>query len=129
MHCQKDDSVMLAESDQSRSQEWTITEAEAADLIFLRESKHFGFAYVRGQGGKIHHLGGRRNLRTDMLGRFSRTQLKCGPQRLVPPDNLIEALICRVDVEPACETNWSWHIERRIAGLQLIEKPQPLLRE
>src|SRR5262245_46197928 len=63
----------------------------------------------------------------DYLSWLAISRLKSGPQHFVTPHNLTEAVQQSRHVERASQANGHRNVVRRTAGLQLLDKPQPLL--
>src|SRR6266542_401454 len=52
-----------------------------------------------------------------------------GAKDLVPPDDLIQSAFERIEMQLTAHANCDRYVVKRIAGLQLVQEPEPLLRE
>src|SRR5204862_61727 len=75
------------------------------------------------------HRQGQREARGDDLDRESVAGAEGGAERLVAADDLVEDPAERRDVERAVDAEGQRDVVQRAARLELVEEPEPLLRE
>src|SRR6185369_7715103 len=92
------------------------------------ESTHFDFTRVFGEVRQVNSLELERDVRRDELSRLSVLFGEDRAQSRVPPDHLAQAPLQRLNVEAAREAHAAGDVVEGVAGLQLVEKPEALLR-
>src|SRR5882672_9721863 len=99
------------ESDQLGTQQGTLSEIKRVTCFLVNETEH---------ERRCRFRGGHRT--TVLLS-------ENGAQCLVSPDDFVERLLERSDVERAFKTEGHRNVVEREAGFELFEKPETLLRE
>ena len=114
---------------QSGSYEWTTRQVERANRLGIRRPGKRLITCGRVERRKVF-LG---QLKLDLLAndlfRTARGTAKHGPQRLMPCDHRVKRRRKQAGFQVAHDARRNRDIVKRVARLELIEKPQPFLAE
>src|SRR5205085_12096467 len=94
-----------------------------------RESQRLCLSVALTRPLQVHHPQGEGTCRGNDLNRSAIRRGKAGAQHFVATDGLREALLQGAGVEVSCETNRGGDVISGGTGFQLIDQPQPVLRE
>src|SRR5262249_41504959 len=109
------------------SQQWPSAEVEYRLGVLSRDLPGCFLSLFRGQARQILEFQSPRLPFVDYLCRFSFFYLESRSEDLVPSDNLIEASLQRLQIEPSLQPHRSGAVVVRTVWSELIQKPQPLL--
>ena len=121
--------VAPAQPEQGGADERPPGQVEGPPRLLGGQPHGLGLAPIFGEPAQVHHVERQVERLGDHLDRAPVDHRERGPQRFVPPDDLPETPFESVDVERPLDPDGGGHVEGRLAGRQLIEEPERLLRE
>ena len=126
----RDEQQVLAflNPEEDRSQQRAVGEIERLLSGSAGQPERLSLAISDRRGGHLAHLERLVARCRDNLYRHAAVRGEGRAQRLVTPDNLVERKAERRDIERAGQAKASRRVVRR-AGLELLDEPEPLLRE
>ncbi|VWC38268.1 hypothetical protein BUB20358_06783 [Burkholderia ubonensis] len=117
------------EPDHAQAQQRRRAEIERARRLVDREPLRGRRALARGQRGQVGQRERQRDGRLDDLHRVAVLDVEMRAQRLVPREQRRQRALERILGERAAPRHDVVHVVDRLPRLQLLEEPQPLLRE
>ncbi len=120
--------LLPGQPQQGRPEQRPRGEIERSHRLLPRQPVHSGAPHRHGQRGQVDPRQGERP-GLDALHRPPRLDAKGGAQRLVPADDLPDRAVEGRAVERAAQPERARHVVGRGARCDLVEQPQPLLRE
>ena len=97
--------------------------------LFVGSLFDFRFSLILGQRRQVSDRDWQLEFASDGLHRLVVTEYKRGSQRLVPLNQFVDGCLQGTDVELAAQAHLLRHVVKGIAGIELIQEPQSLLRE
>ncbi len=129
VHGELDGPVLRSQAHQEGVQERPLAQVERA-LPLLHDAAHGLLqAVLLPQRGHVHHRGGERRGREDHLHRLAVPLHQRGAHRLVAAHQLRDAAPQRRHVQRAAQAEPAGHVVGGADGVELVDEPEPLLRE
>jgi hypothetical protein len=126
---QQEQVVRFVQLQERRPEKRPARQIERAPRLFGGNTRSFCLADLTREMPEIHSGQRYRRYRRDDLHRLAVHGHERGTERLVATDNLLEAALERSRVHWKPNAHRRMLVVKRIAGNQLIQKPQPLLGE
>ena len=124
-----EDVVVVAEDDETRAEKRAGGEVEGRGDLGGEGFARFGLARGRRDAAKVGYGQRERRGRVGRLHGRAVMEREARPQGLVAPQDLADSALERRNVEAAFDADRIGFVVRAEARLQLVEKPEPLLRE
>ncbi|HEV2764297.1 MAG TPA: condensation domain-containing protein, partial [Pyrinomonadaceae bacterium] len=129
VHRQKDDVLVLREPQEPDAQERPGAQVERLEGFLGGEAEGFRLALVRGQSREVFDLQAQRLGRENQLRGAALDRDEGGAEDFVTTDYLAQSQPEGFDVQAALEAHGLAAVVEGRVGLQLVEEPEPLLRE
>src|SRR4029078_9015098 len=111
------------------SDHWPLSQVAPCSSFLSRHSRNFRLSLRRGQASQVLDLQFPPHPLVDDLSGLTGFDFDPCPEDLVPSDDLIDDTLQRLEIQPPLHSHGPGTVVYGISGLQLIDEPQPLLRE
>jgi hypothetical protein len=129
MHRQRDDVVALRQPQQHAAQQQTLLEVERAARLLTDQGRHQCIAPAFRQPGQIDYAQRKGFRRPDHLNRCVILDREDRAERLVAAHDLTDAESQRPCIQRPFDAQRRRDVVERAARFELIDEPEPLLRE
>ena len=119
---------LLRQLQQTHPQQRAPLQVERTPRLFCRQPQCLCFPLCFPKSAQIHHRDLQRLLLGHHLLRLSLHIPERGPQRLVPPNQLIHALLQHLRIHPTFQMHRRRDVVQTTPRTQPVQKPHPLLR-
>jgi hypothetical protein len=129
VHREQQDVLLFAEAEEHGPEQRPFAEVERLPRLAVCKELRFGFALLWvAFAGQVYQREREWLVVFDDLHRLPVYGVEAGAERLVAADDLVEAALDRLDVEPAVEPERDGDVVERAAGFEPVNEPEPLLR-
>jgi hypothetical protein len=129
VHGEQQGVVGRTQPQQRGAQEGPPLEVERPDGLLLGQAPRLGQTQSLRQAGEVHPGEGPSPRRRDHLRRLAAAQLEGGAQGLVAAHHLAEDRLQEGRLQLPASPQGGGHVVGRIARLQTVQEPEPLLGE